>query len=148
MIQMHSARTDMFFLQMNNQLHRVAGGRRLTLLCSACGKKSTFYECQIDESLKAYFVVDLWKKTRKVLQCGECLAVCDYFDVFQDEMRSEEPAVAERKRKEAAEKAERKAEEERKLKEQAAHRRREEDQRRKETEIEDELARLKRKMGK
>ena len=127
---------------------RMSGGKKITLKCSSCSKQNIFYECEVDESFKAYFVVELWKRTKKAMQCGECLGVCDYFEIFPQERGLEEQLDAERKRKQAEVETQRKLNEERekRLKEQAAQEQREKDRRRREMEVDDELAKLKRNM--
>jgi hypothetical protein len=151
MIDPHIGENHMFvFWQTDNQLKRIAAGKKVPLKCGGCSKQATFYECQIDDSFKAYFVVELWKRTRRVMQCGECLAVCDYYEIFPNEKGLAEQAEVERKQKEVEAETKRKlaAAQEQQLKLQAEQKEREETRRRNELEVDDELAKLKKKLGK
>jgi hypothetical protein len=138
-----------FIWQSGKQLQRVAGGKKIPFNCGGCKRQTTFYECQVDDTFKAYFVVELWKRTTRAMQCGECLGVYDYYEVFPQEKGSAERTGAELKQKAEAEAKRRgAAEQEQKLKQEAEQKRREQERRRNELEVEDELARLKRKLGK
>lgn len=151
----------MIVWQTDKQLKRVLLGKKVELLCSACSRKTKFYESEIEENFKVYFVVELWKRTKRVLQCGDCLAVCDYYEIFPDEKMAEEKAEAERKLKAAEAEAKKKQHEveqeqkrrqaqqeqaEREMKEELLRREKERD--RKAAEVNDELAKLKKQMGK
>jgi hypothetical protein len=140
----------MFFGMGNRQLNRVQGGKKLTLTCLSCHKKAPFYECRIDDNFKLYAVLEVWKRTKRVLQCGECLAVSDYYDVFPEEKDLAEQAVSQRKQQEAEAKAKVAQEEEkqRKRQEELEAKQREERVRQKDLEVQDELAKLKKKLGK
>lgn len=140
----------MIFWTAKKELKPVAGGKRATIECQNCKKKAVFCECTVDESVKAYFVVDLWKKTKRVLQCTECFSVCDFYDVFPEEKSREEKERAAQAQKEAEAEARRRAEAAEALKrqEEMAHKKWEEEQKRNQAEVLDELAELKRKMGK
>jgi hypothetical protein len=140
----------MFIWQSGKQLQRVSGGKKISFNCGGCKKETTFYECQVDDTFKAYFVVELWKRTTRAMQCGECLGVYDYYEVFPLEKRNPEQEGAELKRKADEAEAKRKvaAEQEQKMKQEAEQKRREQERRRIELEVEDELAKLKRKLGK
>jgi len=144
----------MIIWSVGKQLTRVIGGKKPSLQCKVCKKATTFYESTIDEGLKLYFVVDLFKRTKRVLQCGECLGVCDYYEIFPEEKgqkEAESAAAAEaKKQKELQEQAKRDqaAAEERKRQEDLDHKKWQEEEKRKEGEVLDELEELKRKMGK
>jgi len=131
------------FWQANNELARTPNGKRLQLTCLKCNQKSKFYECKVDEGVKLYFLVDIWKRTRRVLQCGECLAVCDYYDVFPDERDDK----AKKQAAEAELKSKQEADAQAKRQQEAEDKRRAEEKRRKDAQVEDELAELKRRMG-
>ncbi len=73
----------------SHELHRVEGGKEQRFECDKCKKKTMFQECRSDESLKANHVVELWSKQRRVMQCGECLGLCDYYEVYPDEKPDE-----------------------------------------------------------
>jgi Fe-S-cluster-containing hydrogenase component 2 len=138
------------FWSTNNELKRVPGGKKLNLKCLRCNQQANFYECLVDESLKAYWVVELWKKSKRVLQCGECLGVCDYYQVFPDEKALAEQAEAAQKQKlqEAEAKRKQEAEQVQQHQHELESQKREEERKRKELEVEDELQQLKRKLGK
>jgi hypothetical protein len=150
MIESRSRGSVVFIWQSGKQLQRVAGGKRIPFNCGSCKKQTTFYECQVDDTFKAYFVVELWKRTSRAMQCGECLGVYDYYEVFPQEKATAEQAGAEIKRKADEAEAKRKfaAEQDQNLKHEAEQKRREQERRRNELEVEDELAKLKRKLGK
>ncbi len=77
-----------FYVNSKDELKRVPDGARIELTCGSCKKKATFYEAGISQKFSLYVVLPIWKKERHVMQCGECLAVCDYTDVFPaDEAR-------------------------------------------------------------
>lgn len=132
---------------------RVPNGRKVKLTCKNCGKESNWHECRIEDSIKVYAVVELWKNSKRVMQCGECLATCDYYEMFPGEKEEEEKQAAEKKQKELQHEqeleAKKKAEEEaeRKRKEEIACKKREEEKKAKDAAIEDELEALKKSMG-
>lgn len=104
----------------------------------------------MDHRLQLYLVVDLFKTTRRVMQCGECLGICDYYEVFPEEKAKKDIEEAQKRQQEAAAQAKKKAEEEAervRVEEQEA-KRRADDRKKLEAEVEDELAQLKRKLGK
>jgi Na+-translocating ferredoxin:NAD+ oxidoreductase RnfC subunit len=136
------------------ELKRVWNGKRVSLKCSSCDRQATFYESTADESFKVFLVVDLYKKTRRVMQCGECQGVCDYFEMFPHEKEAFEAAQAKaakeaHDRQKAEEQRKREAtERELKRQEEEAHKRREQEQKRKDQEVNSELEALKKKLGK
>jgi hypothetical protein len=91
----------MIIWQAGKEWKRVAAGKTATLACTACKKQTVFYECQVDEIVRAYFVIDLWKRSKRAMQCRECLGFCDYYEAFPLEKESEAQAKVERERLEA-----------------------------------------------
>jgi Na+-translocating ferredoxin:NAD+ oxidoreductase RnfC subunit len=140
----------LIFWSTKKELTRVPGGKRPRLKCLNCSQEATFYECLVDENLKAYFVVEIWKTSKRVMQCGECLGVCDYYQVFPDEKAREEAAATAQKQEQAEAEAKRKQEQEeaRKRQEETARKKYEEEQKLKDEALNDELQQLKRKLGK
>lgn len=136
------------------ELKRTFGGRKQTLNCSNCKKATTFYEAIVDDSFKIYFVVELWKKTKRVMQCGECLYVSDFYEVYPEEKQKEEEARAklEADRLKAENEAKQKALEEQARQEAVARKAREaaekEAKQKMDQQVDDELEALKRKLGK
>ncbi len=121
----------LIFWSTKNKVNRVLNGRKETHKCSACGKTATFYQCEVDKGVKLYGVVTLFGSQQKVMQCGECLAL------FKDE-EDEKLKGAEAERL-AKEEAKREAERQ-KIKD--------EEYKQREAEVDDELARLKKDLGK
>jgi hypothetical protein len=138
------------FWSTSAQLNRVANGKRVLLDCNKCAQKTKFYECSVDEGLKAYMVLDVWKKTKRVMQCSECLQVCDYYAVFPQEKAAAEKAEVERKAKAVEEerKQQQAAEQERLKQEQDYLQKKKEERARIDAQVDDELAQLKKKLGK
>jgi hypothetical protein len=144
----------MFVWSVGRQLKRVPKGKKQTLRCGNCKQEASFYESTVDDSFKAFMVLDLWKRSKRVMQCGECLAVCDYYSLYPEEKLAEEEAAR------AAEEARRKREQEETQKRQEAEakesaRQQEESRKkyeaekvRKDQEVDDELAQMKKKLGK
>jgi len=144
-----------------NNIKRVFAGKRRELTCQNCGKKATFHEATAEDRVAAYVVIELWKRTKRVMQCGECLAVCDYYEMFPEEKAQEAQFLEEQKRKQleakAAEEEKRKLEEQKELKKQEDERlrladieakRRAAERVQKEKVVDDELAALKKQLGK
>lgn len=138
------------FWNVKNELTRVPKGQKIKLVCGKCNQKAMFHECSVDNEVQLYFLVKLFKQTKRVMQCGECLAVCNYYDIFPENPEATEKAEAERKQHEAeAElKKQQEAELQRKRQLEAEAKKREEERLRKESQVDDELAELKRKLGK
>lgn len=136
------------------ELKRVPNGKRVNLKCQTCKKQSTFHEGMVDDTLKVYFVVELYKKSKRVMQCGECLGVCDYYQMFPNEKKNDheaaEKAQREMKERQHAEELKQKEKEaaERKKQEEIDRKRREEEQKRKDKDIDNELENLKKRLGK
>jgi len=137
------------FWQSKHELKRVFFGKKVTLECGHCHKKASFYECNIDDSFSIYFV-DLWKKTKRVMQCGECLAVVDYFEIYpQEKVQAEQDQAEQQRQAEQAEAQKKAAEEEERRKQQERENQERADRFKKmEAQVDDELSELKRKMGK
>lgn len=144
----------MIIWSFGGELSRVPNGKRVTLKCTKCNKESTFHECIVDDKFTVFFVLDLWKQTKRVMQCGECLGVCDYYQLYphekQEEQEAAEKAQKEMMERQAAEDAKRRAQEEAEQKKQDAIelKRRAEEQKRKDKEVDDELEKIKKKLGK
>lgn len=139
-----------FFYSLKNKLNRVPGGKKIPLNCGLCKQKSTFYECTVDDNFSIYHFLELWKRTKRVMQCGECLAVSDYYEVFPLEKAQEERAAAATKVKELEESARKnmEAEKERQRQQDLAQKKRAEEQRLKQIEVDNDLKELKKKLGK
>jgi len=144
----------MFVWSVGRQLKRVAKGKKQTLLCGNCKQEASFYESTVDESFKAYLVLDLWKRSKRVMQCGECLGVCDYYSLYPEEKQAEEEAArkteVERKQREQEEMQKRQEAEakERARQQEESRKKYEADKARKDQEIDDELVQMKKKLGK
>ncbi|MDQ5966694.1 MAG: hypothetical protein QG625_2849 [Cyanobacteriota bacterium erpe_2018_sw_39hr_WHONDRS-SW48-000098_B_bin.30] len=128
----------MLFVSLGSELKRVPNGKKQTFECGKCKKQTTFYESSMDDSLKAFLVVELYKRSKRVMQCGECLSACDYYSLFPLEKQAEEEA-RQRQEAEAKERA-RQAEETRK--------KYEAEKAQMDMAVDDELEQLKKKMGK
>lgn len=119
------------FWSTKNNVKRLASGKRATQKCSQCGKNATFYQCEVDKGVKLYGVLTLFGSQELVMQCGECLAL--FKDDTQDKAaRAEAERLA---KEEAAKEAER-------------ERIKDEEYKQREAEVDDELARLKKDLGK
>ncbi|MDX2106011.1 MAG: hypothetical protein SFY67_06375 [Candidatus Melainabacteria bacterium] len=121
----------LIFWSTKNKVNRLCDGRRETHKCSACQKTATFYQCEVDKGVKLYGVVTLFGSQEKVMQCGECLSL------FKDE----EDEKLKRAESERLAKDEAKREAER-------QRIKDEEYKQREAEVDDELARLKKDLGK
>ncbi len=169
----HFASRSMFvFWTSEKKPNRVMFGKKKKLLCGNCNIEATFHECNIDEGLKLYSVIEVWKRTKRVMQCGECLAVCDFYDVYPEEKEAQEEAEAERKQKEKDQKQQaemhkrqqqeqqaaaakqreaderQRLEEEQRKAEEIAQIKREAQRKEQEIKVDDDLAKLKRDLGK
>ncbi len=144
-----------------NDVKRVVFGKKKQLKCTKCERETTFYEANAEDRVAAYVVLELYKRTKRVMQCGDCLGVCDFYDVFPEERESEAKHKEELKLKEAEAKAaeleKRKADEEKEAKrleaerarqEQLENERRAQERERKAKAVDDELSALKKKLGK
>ncbi len=99
-------------------------------------------------------VLDLWKRSKRVMQCGECLGVCDCYSVYPEDKLAEEEAARqaelERKKREQEEAQKRQEAEakERARQQEEARKKYESEKARKDQEVDDELAQMKKKLGK
>ncbi len=121
----------LIFWSTKNKVNRLQDGRKETHKCSSCGKTATFYQCEVDKGVKLYGVVTLFGSQQKVMQCGECLAL------FKDE--EDEKAMRAETERLAKEEAKREA-----LRQQI----KDEEYKQREAEVDDELAQLKKNLGK
>jgi|SRR5579883_815277 len=144
----------MIIFNWGGELKRVPNGKRVNLLCLRCHKQSTFHEAVVDDKIQVFFVLDLYRKSKRVMQCGECLGVCQYYEMFPDEARAEEQALTqarnEMNERQIAEEAKRKEQEEneRRRQEEKERKLREQEKKRKDEELDAELEKLKKKLGK
>jgi hypothetical protein len=121
----------LIFWSSKSKVNRLLGGRKETHKCSACGKTATFYQCEVDKGVKLYGVVTLFGSQEKFMQCGECLAL------YKDE--EDEKAMRAETERLAKEEAKREA-----LRQQI----KDEEYKQREAEVDDELAKLKKNLGK
>lgn len=142
----------MLFWQQKHEVKRVPNGKRVRVTCGSCKKTAMFYECTIEKNFALYVVLELWKDTKRVMQCGECLAVCDYKEMFPDDDESAPKSSSgdterdgEQKRKQAEEDARLKQAEQEEHQRQAE---RDAVRKKNEAEVDDELSKLKEKFGK
>ncbi len=140
----------MLFWESKHDLKRVFGGKKAKFKCGQCGQVTTFHESTIDDNLKIYFVVEVWKHSKRVMQCNECLAVCDFYQLFPDAKSHEEQTEVKRKQEESEAEAKRKKADAaaRQKQEELDNKKREQERVRKSKEIDNELEALKKKLGK
>lgn len=146
----------------NNDVKRRMFGKKVRRFCTKCNQEATFYECDINNSVKILGVFALWDKHESVLQCGECLALFKTDEQIFDDENAKPPEQQgkdrvkrqEDEKRRQSEEAKRLAEEERRRAQEqvrqeaeAAARLAEERQSR-EAALDAELAELKKKMGK
>lgn len=148
------------FFTNNSDVKRKLFGKKVKRHCPKCNRDATFYECDVNRSIKVMGVFGIWDKNEQVMQCGECLALYKTDEgINADGAKSAESGPDPSKQQEAEEK--RREEEEKKLAE--AERRKAEEQARAEAEerarmalerkareqaVDAELEELKKKMGK
>jgi hypothetical protein len=121
-------------LHRNAKTRLVAGGRSFIEVCPECGRKARFDEVEITKSYGVFFIDLLDDKERKY-RCNACHEVFD----LRDEPDSASPAVSDKEREAERAAAEaRRAEQADWLRERA---------RAQAARIEDELAELKKRMG-
>lgn len=106
----------------------VKDGRKERMRCPECGETATFRECEIEEKVSVFSVVDVWEERQRLFRCGECE------ELFELKERPD-PAAVEREREER-----RVAADERRRQRVAAEGQRA-------ASVEAELAALKRKLG-
>jgi len=116
---------------------QVRGGEQFVQRCPSCGKKSAFVEVEIEENMGVFFVDVLGDKER-AFACTSCLEV---FDVKGDD--NDAPAALPQKSARELERELRAAEQKRLADEQ----RRRDAAESKAVRIEDELAELKKRLG-
>ncbi len=121
----------LIFWSSKNKVNRLPDGRKETHRCSACGKTATFYQCEVDKGVKLYGVVTLFESQQKVMQCGECLAL------YKDE--EDEKAMRAETERLAKEEGKREA---------LCQQIKDEEYKQREAEVDDELAKLKKNLGK
>jgi hypothetical protein len=149
------------FWTTNQQLNRVKGGKTVQLACGNCKQTTPYYECVVDEGVKLYSVVEVWKSKKRIMQCRECFAVCDYYNIFPQEKIEAERKTAETKQQESQAKQQAEIEKQRqealraqhqeelrRQEEMAARQKREAQRKAEEAQVEDELTELKRQLGK
>ncbi|MGH9889495.1 MAG: hypothetical protein ACREBE_28440 [bacterium] len=126
-----------FLFHHNAKTKLVEGGDSFVEMCPQCGRRARFHEVEVSENVGVFFVDILGSKERK-FRCSACARVFDRSD-DQDAMASATPpkSARELERERAAERA-------RQL---AAEERRREIAEAKANRIEDELAELKKRLG-
>lgn len=143
----------------NNDVKRRMFGKKVRRFCTKCNHEATFYECDMNNSVKIMGMFALWDKHESVLQCGECLALFKTDEQISDTKSPEQQEKDRAKRqaedeKRQAEEAKRQAEEARKRAEELARQEAEaaarlaEERQAREAAVDAELAELKKKMGK
>lgn len=121
----------------NAKTKTVAGGESFVETCPECDRRSTFHEVELTESVGMFFV-DVVGDRQRAFRCGACGEVFDLAD-------REQPALEAPPAKSAAELArEARVAEQRRLESERARR---EAAEAKANRIEDELADLKKRMG-
>lgn len=58
----------------NSDVKRKLFGQKVKRHCPKCNRDATFYECDVNRSIKVMGVFGIWDKNEQVMQCGECLA--------------------------------------------------------------------------
>lgn len=119
----------------NAKTRPVRGGESFVETCPECGKRATFVEVEVTESFGVFFV-DLVGDKERAYRCGACGETFDLKD--QAPARATQPAPPARPVKSAAEFE---------LEQVRAELQRREAARAKATQIDDELAELKKRMG-
>ena len=121
----------------NAKTRVVKNGRTLVETCPECGKRARFDEVEVSESLGVFFI-DVIEDSERKFRCSVCASVFDLRDQA-DRQPAAKPAVSaqELERQRALEQARRLA----------AERRRSELAEAKANRIEDELAELKKRLG-
>jgi transcription elongation factor Elf1 len=106
----------------------VQDGRKERMRCPECGETATFRECELEEKVSVFSVVDVWEDRERLFRCGEC------GELFALEERPD-PSAIERERQE------RRADADERRRGRAA------DEGKRAASVEAELAALKRKLG-
>jgi hypothetical protein len=126
-----------FLFHHNAKTKLVENGESFVDTCPECGRRARFHEVEVSESVGVFFVEILGDKERK-FRCSACTRVFDRGDA-QDAIASAPPPKSAREME-----RERAAEQARQL---AAEQRRRELAEAKANRIEDELAELKKRLG-
>jgi hypothetical protein len=125
-----------------SKVRPVKGGRKERMECPSCGEVATFRECVAEEALTVFSVVSLSEDREVVYRCGECGELFDLVETPDAGAPARDPAAdpeAARRRAAADRAAAERAERERRERARAEARRA--------ASVEDELAALKRKLG-
>jgi hypothetical protein len=111
--------------------------------CPKCDETTIFREVEVDNSITAYKLVELFEWVGKAFMCEACDEIMDLEDTLEPESGRER---AERRAEEAVAKREKEIAEREAAAEKARKEREQKEQEMKET-VDDELAALKRKLG-
>ncbi|AKF11158.1 hypothetical protein [Sandaracinus amylolyticus] len=130
----------MFFLfGQKKRAKRIAGARAITVRCPHCEKPRVFVEVELERTYTAYVMIDLWTSKDRAFGCTECGEI---LDADSDEavaalaaLDAPDPKALAKQR--AALEAERAA----------RAKAREAEQEQRDRDVEDELAALKKKLG-
>jgi hypothetical protein len=133
-----------FLFHHNVKTKVVEGGESFVDSCPECGRRVRFHEVEVSENVGVFFVDLLGEKERKY-RCSACASVFDRGEQADAMPEAPQPkSAAELARERSAEQARRIAAEQQRL---AAERRRREIAEAKANRIEDELAELKKRLG-
>jgi transposase len=133
-----------FLFHHNVKTKVVEGGESFVDICPECGRRARFHEVEVSENVGVFFIDLLGEKERKY-RCSACASVFDRGEQA-DAMpaATQAKSAAELARERAVEQARRIAAEQQRL---IAERRRREIAEAKANRIEDELAELKKRLG-
>lgn len=112
---------------------RVEGGRRVKRKCPECNATAEFYECVVKRSVTAFSVVKLWDGESIAFACSECGELTELDETLAPELSAREQRELDKQSARALE---------------AAERERERADAKKTRQVDDELAAIKRKLGK
>lgn len=129
----------MWLFHRKGRTQRVEGGETFTQECPTCERETRFEEIEISSKYGVWFVVDLIGDSERAFRCTRC---GDTFDVKDDKPESAPERTAEQKRQEQIDRVEQLAAEQRRRDAEAQKNRA-----KVETRIDDELAELKKRMG-
>ena len=110
----------------------VRGGRRVKRKCPECGETTHFRECSVKHDVSVYSL-KLWNDEYRAFSCSSCDEVMELDDTLEPELSAREQRELERERQRALE---------------ASRRERERAKAEVQRQVDDELAALKRKLGK
>ena len=108
----------------NKKTRVVRGGRTMEETCPECGETAVFREVEETEAIGVFFALDLASSTDRAWQCTACEEV---FDLKEPKTPAPPPKP--------------------RVDPEVDRRRRDEEQRRRDQQVEDELAALKRRLG-